>query len=158
MTSLDAIDQAIIRQLLLNARISTTALAAEVGLSPSSCLRRIRLLESSGAIKGYTAIVDRGAPEAGMSVMVDITLERQTEDFLRRFETAVRKYPEIRECYLMTGGSDYRLRVEVETAAEFERVHTDILSTLPGVRRIHSSFAIRNVLATRARRRRGGAG
>lgn len=158
MTSLDAIDQAIIRQLLLNARISTTALAAEVGLSPSSCLRRIRLLESSGAIKGYTAIVDRGAPEAGMSVMVDITLERQTEDFLRRFETAVRKYPEIRECYLMTGGSDYRLRVEVETAAEFERVHTDILSTLPGVRRIHSSFAIRNVLATRARRRHGGAG
>lgn len=158
MTSLDAIDQAIIRQLLLNARISTTALAAEVGLSPSSCLRRIRLLESSGAIKGYTAIVDRGAPEAGMSVMVDITLERQTEDFLRRFETAVRKYPEIRECYLMTGGSDYRLRVEVETAAEFERVHTDILSTLPGVRRIHSSFAIRNVLATRARRSRGGAG
>lgn len=157
MTSLDAIDQAIIRQLLLNARISTTALAAEVGLSPSSCLRRIRLLESSGAIKGYTAIVDRGAPEAGMSVMVDITLERQTEDFLRRFETAVRKYPEIRECYLMTGGSDYRLRVEVETAAEFERVHTDILSTLPGVLRIHSSFAIRNVLATRARPRRGGA-
>lgn len=154
MTNLDAIDQAIIRQLLLNARISTTDLAAEVGLSPSSCLRRIRLLESSGAIKGYTAIVARGSPEAGMSVMVDITLERQTEDFLRTFETAVRKYPEIRECYLMTGGSDYRLRVEVESAAEFERVHTDILSTLPGVRRIHSSFAIRNVLATRARPRR----
>ena len=156
MRSLDAIDQAILRQLMLNARISTTDLAAEVGLSPSSCLRRIRVLETSGAIKGYTAIVDHGAAEAGMSVMVDITLERQTEDFLRRFEGAVRKYPEIRECYLMTGGADYRLRVEVETAGDFERVHTDILSTLPGVRRIHSSFAIRNVLATRARPRRGG--
>ena len=156
MRSLDAIDHAIIRQLLLNARISTTDLAAEVGLSPSSCLRRIRLLETSGAIKGYTAIVDRTSPDAGMSVMVDITLERQTEDFLRRFESAVRKYPEIQECYLMTGGADYRLRVEVETAGDFERVHTDILSTLPGVLRIHSSFAIRNVLATRARPRRGG--
>lgn len=154
MGSLDAIDRAIIRQLLLNARIGTTELAALVGLSPSSCLRRIRQLETSGAIKGYTALVDHGAAETGMSVMVDITLERQTEDFLRRFETAVCQHPEIRECYLMTGGQDYRLRVQVESAAEFERVHTDILSTLPGVLRIHSSFAIRNVLATRARPRR----
>lgn len=155
MAGLDAIDHAIIRQLLLNARIGTTELAREVGLSASSCLRRIRQLEENGTIKGYTALVDHGAAEASMSVMVDITLERQTEDFLRRFETAVCRHPEIRECYLMTGGSDYRLRVQVESAAEFERVHTDILSTLPGVLRIHSSFAIRNVLATRPRRKAG---
>jgi DNA-binding Lrp family transcriptional regulator len=80
---------------------------------------------------------------------VQITLERQTEDYLNRFEAAVRKHPEIRECYLMTGGSDYFLRVGVETAADFERVHKEILSALPGVARIHSSFAIRNVLSAR---------
>lgn len=153
MAGLDAIDRSIIRQLLLNARVSTTRLAEEVGLSPSSCLRRIRLLEHSGAIRGYTAIVDHSSREAGMAVIINITLERQTEDYLRRFEAAVRKYPEIQECYLMTGGADYLLRVEVENAAEFERIHTEILSTLPGVLRIHSSFAIRNVLATRARQR-----
>ncbi len=89
-----------------------------------------------------------------ISVIVQITLDRQTEDFLNRFENAVRRYPEVRECYLMTGGSDYFLRVEVETAGDFERVHKDILSKLPGVSRIHSSFAIRNALAAPSRVRR----
>jgi len=149
---MDAIDRNIIRLLRVNARMSNTKLAAEVGLSPSACLRRIHLLEEAGIIQGYTALIG-GSGAGGIAVIINITLERQTEEHLDRFEAAVRKYPEIRECYLMTGGSDYLLRVEVETAGDFERVHKDILSTLPGVLRIHSSFSIRNVLASRPKRR-----
>jgi len=152
MSALDAIDRNLVRLLRLNARMSNAALAAEVGLSPSACLRRIKLLEENGVIRGYTALVDND--QNGIAVLINITLERQTEDYLNRFEAAVRKYPEIRECFLMTGGSDYFLRVEVANAGEFERIHKEILSALPGVLRIHSSFSIRNVLMTRARKGR----
>jgi DNA-binding Lrp family transcriptional regulator len=153
MSGLDAIDRSIIRLLRLNARISNTKLATEVGLSPSACLRRIKLLEQDGVIQGYTALIGNAQGENGIAVIINITLERQTEDYFKRFEAAVRKHPEIHECYLMTGGSDYLLRVEVESAGDFERIHKDILSNLPGVLRIHSSFSIRNVLATPTVRR-----
>lgn len=148
MSGLDTIDRNIIRLLRLNARISNAKLAEAVGLSPSACLRRVNILEQTEIIRGYTALVGTGAEE-GIAVIVQITLDRQTEEYLNRFEAAVRKYPEIRECFLMTGGSDYFLRVEVDGAANFERVHKEILSALPGVARIHSSFAIRNVLSSR---------
>lgn len=151
MSALDPTDRNILRLLRLDARMPTAKIAEEVGLSASTCLRRIRLMEHSGVIRGYTALVDHSSRDATMAVIINITLERQTEDYLNRFEAAVRRHPEIQECYLMTGGADYLLRVEVENAAEFERIHTDILSTLPGVLRIHSSFSIRNVLATRRR-------
>ncbi|WP_454289679.1 Lrp/AsnC family transcriptional regulator [Rhizobium arsenicireducens] len=154
MSALDAIDRNILRLLRLDARMSNAALASEVGLSPSACLRRIRLMEKSGVIRGYTALVDAGNAEAAIAVIINITLERQTEDHLDRFEAAVRRHPEIRECFLMTGGSDYLLRVEVANAGDFERIHKEILSALPGVQRIHSSFSIRNVLATRAKAQR----
>jgi DNA-binding Lrp family transcriptional regulator len=152
MATLDVTDRNLIRLLRLNARMSNAALAAEVGLSPSACLRRIRLLEETGVIRGYTALVDND--QNGIAVLINITLERQTEDYLNRFEAAVRKHPEIRECFLMTGGSDYFLRVEVANAGEFERIHKEILSALPGVLRIHSSFSIRNVLMTRGKKGR----
>lgn len=149
MAALDAIDRNILRLLRLDARVSNARLAGEVGLSPSACLRRIKLMEQAGVIRGYTALVDTSQAETAIAVIINITLERQTEDHLDRFEAAVRKHPEIRECFLMTGGSDYLLRVEVANPGDFERIHKDILSTLPGVLRIHSSFSIRNVLATR---------
>jgi DNA-binding Lrp family transcriptional regulator len=104
-------------------------------------------MEKAGIIKGYTAIVGAAASEEGIAVIIQITLERQTEEYLNRFEAAVRKYPEIRECFLMTGGSDYLLRVDVPRGGDFERIHKEILSVLPGVLRIHSSFSIKNVLA-----------
>ncbi|AJD40001.1 Lrp/AsnC family transcriptional regulator [Rhizobium sp. SEMIA 4085] len=153
MTALDAIDRNILRLLRVDARQSNAKLAEGVGLSPSACLRRIRLMEKAGVIRGYTALIEAANAEAAMAVIINITLERQTEDHLDRFEAAVRRYPEIQECFLMTGGSDYLLRVEVANAGEFERIHKEILSTLPGVLRIHSSFSIRNVLATRLKRR-----
>ncbi|KAA1180013.1 Lrp/AsnC family transcriptional regulator [Rhizobium tropici] len=149
MPALDTIDRNILRLLRLDARVSNARLAAEVGLSPSACLRRIKLMEQAGVIRGYTALVDTSQAEATIAVIINITLERQTEDHLDRFEAAVRRHPEIKECFLMTGGSDYLLRVEVANPGDFERIHKDILSTMPGVLRIHSSFSIRNVLATR---------
>ncbi|GGD87317.1 transcriptional regulator [Rhizobium anhuiense] len=154
MPALDVIDRNILRLLRLDARMSNAKLAAEIGLSPSACLRRIKIMEKSGVIRGYTALIDTGNADEMIAVIINITLERQTEDYLDRLEAAVRRHPEIRECFLMTGGSDYLLRVEVANAGEFERIHKEILSTLPGVLRIHSSFSIRNVLATRTRGRR----
>ncbi|WP_457578228.1 Lrp/AsnC family transcriptional regulator [Ensifer adhaerens] len=154
MMTLDAIDRNIMRLLRVDARMSNAKLAGEVGLSPSACLRRIKLMEQAGVIRGYTAVIDTTQSETTIAVIINITLERQTEDYLDRFEAAVRKHPEIRECYLMTGGSDYMLRVDVENAGAFERIHKEILSTLPGVLRIHSSFSIRDVLAARPKARR----
>jgi DNA-binding Lrp family transcriptional regulator len=124
-------------------------LAAEVGLSPSACLRRIQRLEQEGVLLGYTAVIGRPDDAPLISVIVNITLERQTGAYLERFESEVRRHPEIQECYLMTGGADYFIRVEVESHSDFERLHRDVLSTLPGVLRIHSSFSIRNALAGR---------
>lgn len=147
---LDAIDQKLIRLLRLNGRRPNSDLAAEVGLSASACLRRIRILEDRGVIRGYTAIVEGPDAQDGMIAIVRLTLEKQTEDHLRRFEAAVRHHPEIEECFLMTGDADYVLRVSAPNAAAYEAIHTDILSRLPGVARIHSSFALRNVLRWKA--------
>lgn len=146
---LDSVDQRLLRLLRLNGRRPNSELAAELGLSASACLRRIRMLEDQGVIRGYTAIVDSGGPDSGVIAIVRLTLEKQTEEYLRRFESAVRQHPEIEECYLMTGDADYVLRVSSPSAAAYEAIHTDILSRLPGVARIHSSFAMRNVLLTR---------
>lgn len=140
-------DKAILEALRRDARQPSAAIAAEVGLSPSACHRRIRLLEQSGAIQGYTVLTKRSDQDGGeISIIVQITLERQTEDYLVRFEAAVRRCPEVRECFLMTGEVDYWLRLEVETAAAYERIHGKVLSRLPGVMRIQSSFAMRDAL------------
>ena len=155
-TTLDATDRKILLLLRQNARRTNAAIAAEVELSPSACHRRINLLEKTGVIRGYTVLTGRAAnDESGVSVLVQVTLERQTGDYLARFEAAVRKCPEIRECFLMTGAADYWLRVEVASAAAYEAVHEEVLSRLPGVTRIHSSFAMRDVLHPRRRVTRG---
>ena len=154
MATLDTIDRNIIRCLRLDGRMTNAQLATEVGLSPSACLRRVQLLEESGVIRGYTAIIAGAESEDRLVAIVQITLERQTEEFLNRFEAAVRKHPEIQECYLMTGDADYVLRAEAQNAAAYEVIHKDILSRLPGVSRIHSSFAIRSVMTATTKKRR----
>lgn len=146
MPKLDDIDRNIVRLLRVDGRMSNLALAREVGLSQSACLRRVRLLEEGGVIRGYTALVSGAGDGDVMVAIVQITLERQTEDFLNRFEAAVLRHPEIRQCLLMTGGADYLLRVEARGAADYETIHKETLSRLPGVSRIQSSFAIRTVL------------
>jgi len=146
---LDEIDAHMIRLLRADGRMSNADLAAAVGLSPSACLRRLRLLEQGGVIRGYTAIVETSGPSETLVVVTQITLERQTEDFLNRFEAAVRRCPEITDCYLMTGLFDYLLKIEVKNAADYERLHKEVLSRLAGVSRIQSSFAIRTVVSGR---------
>ncbi|BBE74893.1 Lrp/AsnC family transcriptional regulator [Oharaeibacter diazotrophicus] len=153
--ALDEIDRRIIRRLRVDGRISNVDLARDVGLSPSACLRRLRTLEETGTIRGYTAIV-AGEAGDGTVAIVRITLDRQTEESLDRFEAAIRRHPEIRECFLMTGDADYLLRVEARSAADYEVIHKEILSRLPGVARIQSSFAIRSVLTLPESRRGDG--
>lgn len=147
---MDDKDHGILRLLRQDARMSNAALAAQVGLSPSACLRRLRIMEEQGPIRGYTVVLDeREAAGPGVTVIVQITLERQTDEHLRRFEEAVRRLPEARECHLMTGMADYLLRLEARDAADYERIHKDALSRMPGVARIQSSFAIRRVIGAR---------
>lgn len=146
MHDLDGLDARIIAQLRANARISNADLAEAVGLSPSACHRRVKQLESRGVIRGYTVVLDSRAAKQGTVVFVQITLERQTDDGLARFEQAARRCPEIRECYLMTGASDYQLQIVVEDMRDYERIHRDVLSALPGVARIQSAMTIRPVV------------
>jgi DNA-binding Lrp family transcriptional regulator len=128
--------------------LSNVQLAAKVGMSPSACLRRVQLLEKSKAIRGYKAIIDEKRIEA-ISVIVHVTLEQQTASFLNRFEAAARKCPDVAECYLMTGVADYFLRVEARNMPDYERIHKEQLSQLPGLARIQSSFTIRQIIPTR---------
>ncbi len=148
MQTLDSTDREIIRHLRQDGRMTNLHLSQMVGLSPSACLRRVQMLEQRGIIRGYTAIIAGSEADEGIVVIVQITLERQTEESLNRFETAIRKFPEIRQCYLMTGDADYLLQVEAPSAGAYETIHKEILARLPGVTRIHSSFAIRRVLTT----------
>ncbi len=144
---MDKIDEHMLRLLRAQGRISNADLAAKVGLSPSACLRRLRLLETSGVIRGYTALIGDAQSTPGTIVIVQITLERQTDECFSRFEQAARKYAEIRECYLMTGAFDYLLTVVAADTGDYERIHKDVLSRLPSVARIQSNFAIRRVVS-----------
>jgi DNA-binding Lrp family transcriptional regulator len=146
MLDLDAVDRKIIGLLRSQGRMPNNELAKRVGLSASACLRRVKMLEQSGAIRGYAAIIAEAAAEDGVVAIVRITLDKQTEDYLNRFEQAVRMHPEIVECFLMTGDADYILRASAPSTAAYEQIHKEILSRLPGVARINSSFAIRSVM------------
>src|SRR3546814_581575 len=105
---------------------------------------RVRLLEQSGVIRGYTTIVAGGSPEEGMIAIVQVELERQSEEYLLRFEAALRRHAEIQEWFLMTGDGDYILRVQIGGIDDYGAFHRDVLSRLPGVARITSSFAMRS--------------
>jgi Lrp/AsnC family transcriptional regulator, leucine-responsive regulatory protein len=147
--NLDRFDRAIVHALQLDGRISNSTLAEQVHLSESACLRRMRALEEAGLIEGYTALLNQQKAGCPVNVFINITLDRQDETDLRKFEDAVRKIPEVMECYLMTGDFDYLIRVVVADTADFERVHSRDLTRLPGVARVHSSFALRTVQKSR---------
>lgn len=142
----DRVTEAILRQLEHNGRLSNAELAAKVGLSPSACLRRVRMLEQQGTIQGYHAIIARQKSPAVATIIVQITLEKQTEECLRRFESRIKECADVKECYLMTGDADYLLRVEARDMQDYERIHKEELSRMPGVVRIQSNFAIRPVV------------
>ncbi len=142
---LDRYDKMILDALQKDGRISNVQLAGRVSLSESACLRRVRALEEAGLIDRYVALVNQ--PKVGLAgnVFVQIGLHREEERELAAFEEAVRNIPEVMECFLMTGEFDYLLRVVVSDMADFERLHRDALTRLPGVARVNSSVAIRTV-------------
>lgn len=142
---IDAIDRRILRELQDYAKLTNVELAARVGLSPSPCLSRVRALEGDGVIAGYVALVRPETLGLGISVFIQIALERQVERALETFETRMAQYPEVMECYLMTGDSDYLIRVVVRDMAALERFIVQQLSKIPGVANIKSSFALKQV-------------
>jgi DNA-binding Lrp family transcriptional regulator len=142
---LDAIDWNILALLQADARISNVELARQVGLSPSPCLNRVRALEESGYISRYVSLLDPQRVGLKVSVFIQVTLEKQIEPALERFEAAIRDRPEVMECYLMTGEADYLLRVIVPDLQALERFILHFLSRVPGVGNIKSSFALKQV-------------
>lgn len=125
--------------------MTNTDLAAAVGLSPSAALRRTRALERSGIIDRYVALVDPATIGRATTVFVEITLDKQAEPQLDRFEAAIARCPEVVACHLMAGDADYLVQVVCCDVEDFERVHRDWLSKLPGLARLRSSFALRAV-------------
>ena len=142
---MDAIDLRILARLQHDARVSNVELARAVNLSPSPCLARVRALEAAGYIDRYATLLDAKKLGLGVSVLVQVTLEKQIEPALDTFERAVRERPEVMECYLMTGDADYLLRVLVPDVPAFERFILEFLSRVPGVGNIKSSFALKQV-------------
>ena len=143
---IDRLDRRILSELQRDCSQPNAALAARVGLSESACLRRVKLLEKGGVIERYTAVLDAAKLGLAESFMVRITLKGQTDRDLGAFEAAVLRVPEVAECYLTTGESDYMLRVVARNAADFERLHSTVLTKLPGVARVDSSLVLRSVV------------
>ncbi len=139
-------DRKIMRELVKDARISHVLLSEKVGLSPTACARRLQQLEQSGVIRGYSANIDAAGLGFMMTVLVHITLDRQSEDALARFEKEVTKCHEVVACHLMSGSDDYLVQVQARDMADYERIHKQHLSRMPGVARLHSSFAMRAVV------------
>jgi len=144
--ALDDTDRRMIRALQDDGRITNADLARTVNLSESACLRRLRALETAGVISRYAAIINERAVGLPISVFVTVTLSSQSEAMLTAFESAIATVPAVVECYLMTGGSDYLLRLVVRDVDDLERVHSKELTRIPGVTRVSSSVAMRTVV------------
>ena len=142
---IDAIDRKILAILQSNAHATSEQLSEKVGLSPSPCARRVRNLETTGVIRSYVAVVDQVKVGLPISVFASIKLERQREEELDRFANAVQRWPEIVECYLMTGQRDYLLRIVVKDLEAYEAFLKRTLTKLEGVASIESSFALGQV-------------
>lgn len=142
---IDDIDRKILAALQDDAHATTEKLSEVAGLSPSPCARRVRMLEANGVIRKYVAVVDQVKVGLPISVFASIKLERQREEELDRFAKAVMRWPEIVECYLMTGQRDYLLRIVVKDLESYELFLKQKLTRLEGVASIESSFALGQV-------------
>jgi len=147
---LDSRDRAILNLLQADGRLSNVELAEKVNLSPSACLRRVKLLEDRGLIARYVMLLDEKAVGLPGVAFVLITLDQQGRGALDTFEAAIQRHPEVTECCLLAGAADYMVRVAYADAADFERIHTQILTQLPGVVRVQSTLALRSVKKTTA--------
>lgn len=144
-TPLDEIDVRILNELQRNSKLTNVELAERVHLTPSPCLARVRALEKAGLISHYVALLDPLRLGLGVSVFIQIQLDKQVRRALDQFEAAMNKRPEVMECYLMTGDSDYLIRVVVSDVQAVESFIVEVLSKIPGVAHIRSSFALKQV-------------
>lgn len=142
---LDSIDRRILSILQTDSSVTNVELARRVHLSPSPCLSRVKALEASGVIRGYVALADPLQLGLSLNVFIQVSLEKQVETELERFQNAVAQCPEVMECYLMSGDSDYLLRVVVPDIQGLEQFVVSRLSRIPGVRNIRSGFALKQV-------------
>jgi DNA-binding Lrp family transcriptional regulator len=141
----DATNRRILLALQRDSRLAIAELAEAVGLSPSACHRRVKLMEEAGIIASYAARLDRRALGLNMEVFVEVSLNSQSRKAFDDFEKAVVTRDEILECHLMAGGTDYLLRVVAVDLADYERIHRQYLSDLPHISRLKSNLAIRTV-------------
>lgn len=151
ISRIDSLDLRILSELQRDGRLSIQDLSKRIGLSPTPCARRLRILEQNRIIRGYSAIVDEVQLGFPISVFVSVKLDHQIDDRLQLFEAAIRQIPEVTDCWLMTGGRDYLVRVAVADLSEFERFLTGKLTKVEGVASIESSIPIRRVKAESAR-------
>ena len=151
MPTLDDPDRRIIQELSRNGRITTLELSEAVGLSPTPVARRVRRLEDAGVIRGYAALIDEAELGFGVSVFVSVKLDKQVDDALDAFETSIEKFPEVVDCWLMTGNRDYLLRIVTVDLEEFERFLVGRLNKVRGVASIESSIPLRRVKSGLAR-------
>jgi len=147
---IDAIDKKIILALQADGKITVADLAAKVGLSPSPCARRVRILEEAGIVKGYSAVIDQSKVGLPISAFASIKLERQSEENLDRFGEAVSRWPEVVDCYLMTGQRDYLMRIVARDLESYERFLKQKLTRLEGVASIETSFALTQIKRSEA--------
>ncbi|PLW75188.1 AsnC family transcriptional regulator [Cohaesibacter celericrescens] len=148
LPNLDRRDRSILNFLQENGRLTNAELAEKVSLSPSACLRRVKLLEESGLIAGYHMQLDMKACGLSGAAFVFVTLDGQGRETLARFERAIKHINEIQDCYLLAGQYDYLLRIVYRNAEDLERIHHDILTNLPGVVRVNSTLTLRAVKHT----------
>jgi DNA-binding Lrp family transcriptional regulator len=142
---LDAVDLRILRELQEDGSLTNVELARRVHLSPSPCLARVKALEAAGVIRQYVALADPKAVGLGLNVFISISLKEQSRESLAEFERRIAEHDEVMECYLMTGDSDYLIRVAVADIAALERFILEQLTPIPGIEKIRSSFALKQV-------------
>ncbi|OHX35625.1 AsnC family transcriptional regulator [Methylomonas sp. LWB] len=143
---LDRYGRQILTILQSDGRISNQELADRIGLSPSPCLRRVRVLEEGGLILGYRAILDAKALGLSLTVLVQISMDRHTPERFATFEAAVAEIPEVMECLLITGqAADYQLKVAVKDLDAYQELLLKRITGIPGVSGVHSSFVLRRV-------------
>lgn len=142
---LDATDLRILEELQRDASLSNVELARRIHLSPSPCLARVKALEAANVIRQYVALVDPSALGLGLNVFISISLKSQDKQALADFEYRIGQCDEVMECYLMTGNSDYLIRVAVTDIGALEHFILEHLTSIPGIDKIRSSFALKQV-------------
>jgi Lrp/AsnC family leucine-responsive transcriptional regulator len=145
---MDRTDLRILQELQRDARISNTELADKVGLTPAPCLRRVRQLRNDGVITRYVALVDPTAVGLELDAFVSVTLDRQHKPVAEAFEAAVGQQPEIQECYLLAGPTDYLLRVKAADLSSYQRWLWEGIVQVDGIANIQSSISMRRAKYT----------